>query len=914
MIRRYALTAVLTLFLIISPIYGQIEQSSILTAQKIDETITIDGNASEGAWSQASVIFIPVVDGSIGNVDVEMKALYDNDYVYMFISWPDPTKSDTSLWRYNGSAWIPPQETTQDIFSVFWNIDDSVEGFNIAGCSITCHADRMKTNTPDERAEYWKWGAADNNPLGYMWDGYLDNSLVLNDTTEADFTQVKFLKTWHAHKIDSNIGSFNEKVVNAIFDELGKEILPRYYKPNPGTDPFHLSAEDVDNGDAVRLWEGTYPQGFIVPAYILYSPSGSAADIESKGIYQNRRWNLELKRKISTGNDDDIQFDTSRTYRFSIAIHDNSHGAANEGYGKGHSISMLARTLEFGGLGSEELGQLVLIRDYMVAARAYLDRGEQGLAFSEFNNGQILFNQIRDEVAARDPNLYVAIRRDFSEFKRLPTREKIDEIIDHTDSIILTFQGKRAPAGITWDLELIILWSKIQLYVFIGLALLALHPVYRAIKIGRNPVFRRMSIFLLLVIIPIFLEGVGRVGIITGIDILQNFSFMTNEYATLLWAVVMLVGLFAARAGFTEVDKSITSLERYGTELENRVDEIQRLKGYIENVVNNSPIGITVVDRNGLVTFINPAYLSMMGHETEDKIKGGKFEFAALNEVMDEVLTLTRGESINKEELEVRRDITLSVSGAPLYDAHDKLEGAVLLVENITDRRKLERQLFQSEKLASIGQMAAGVAHEINNPLTSISLNAQILVNKEDDSKKKEKLEIIESQVDTAANIIRNLLDFSRQVEPEITEVDVNDILKKSLVLASFQIKNVNIVQEFEEIPFTMADRNQLQQVFMNIILNGAQAMPGGGILTIKTTSDGENVKVTISDTGLGIKKEHLSKIFDPFFTTKKVGQGTGLGLSICHGIIEAHGGTIEVDSFIERGTTFTISLPVKGE
>jgi len=650
----------------------------------------------------------------------------------------------------------------------------------------------------------------------------------------------------------------------------------------------------------------------VAPAYIIHRPGGSAGDIDAMGVYFNGTWNLELRRKLQTGNDDDVQFDTAKTYRFSIAVNDDSHGAANEEFGQGHSISMLALTMEFGGEGSQELSQLILIRDYLVAAKAHLERGETGLAFSELNNAKILYNMVGDAVAERDPELYLGVERTFSEFKREPTVSKLDSLITGIDEIVLTFQGKRQPAEPSWELKLLILWGRVQLYVFLLLAVLGTYPLLKAFQMGTKPVFRRMSIFLLIVLVPILMEGLGRLGILMGIGTLQNFSFMTNEYATLLWAVLMMGGLMAARAGFGEVDRNITSLERYGIEMEKKVDEIQRLKAYIENVVENSPIGIAVVDRELNTTYSNPVFKKMMGPPEAEQMKEMDFrQIPALREIIEECLGLKRGEATEKKEVAFRKNLILSVSGAPLYDAKGEVEGVVLLFEDITERKRLERQLVQSEKMASIGQMAAGMAHEINNPLTSISLNTQTLLSKETDEKKKEKLAVIEAQVESVARIIRNLLDFSRQMEPEVTWVDVNSALEKTLDILSFHMKGIQLRKEFAQLPRIKADLSQLQQVFTNMIINAIHAMPDGGTLTIKTEVHEGGVYITFRDTGHGIPPENIDKIFDPFFTTKGIGKGTGLGLSICHGIVEAHNGHIEVESRVGEGTSFRVWLPI---
>jgi len=232
--------------------------------------------------------------------------------------------------------------------------------------------------------------------------------------------------------------------------------------------------------------------------------------------------------------------------------------------------------------------------------------------------------------------------------------------------------------------------------------------------------------------------------------------------------------------------------------------------------------------------------------------------------------------------------------------------------------RKAQAQLIQSEKLASIGELAAGVAHEINNPLGVILGFSQVILRKlpEDDPLRKP-LTSIEREGLRCKKIIQGLLDFSRHTMPTFQPVNLNDVVESACDLFEYQItvNNVKMTKGFApNLPEIRADANQLQQVFSNLIINAYHAMPKGGDLRITTRAVGDHVQAIFADTGVGISPENLKRIFDPFFTTKQVGKGTGLGLSVSHGIIESHGGKIEVDSQVDKGTTFVVSLPVKQE
>ncbi len=227
------------------------------------------------------------------------------------------------------------------------------------------------------------------------------------------------------------------------------------------------------------------------------------------------------------------------------------------------------------------------------------------------------------------------------------------------------------------------------------------------------------------------------------------------------------------------------------------------------------------------------------------------------------------------------------------------------------DIETTQNQLVQSEKLASLGQLSAGIAHEINNPLANISLNAQMLLQDVEDEKIQKRLTKIEDNVDRATRIIKSLLEFSRAPEFHLACTDINILITKTLDILEHEIKKVEVIKDLDgELPKVLADLNQLQQVFINIIANATQAMPKGGTLTLRTRKVGDAVEIEISDTGEGISPENIKKVFDPFFTTKKVGKGTGLGLSISYRIVEKHGGQIDIKSEVGKGTSFILKLP----
>ncbi|OGW45599.1 MAG: hypothetical protein A2078_02990 [Nitrospirae bacterium GWC2_57_9] len=240
-----------------------------------------------------------------------------------------------------------------------------------------------------------------------------------------------------------------------------------------------------------------------------------------------------------------------------------------------------------------------------------------------------------------------------------------------------------------------------------------------------------------------------------------------------------------------------------------------------------------------------------------------------------------------------------------------------LNIFDVETRRKIEQQarrIVQAEKLTSLGQLAAGIAHEINNPLTNASLGIQRLTalwkSEKADAAFLEKLQNVERNIDRASAIARELLQFSRQQEGQYVPLKVNTVIRGALTLLQYKLKGILVRQELGVMPDVMGDPGKLEQVFINILSNSSEAMPAGGVIHIKTFSDGKNARVHIQDTGSGIPAENLSRVFDPFFTSKEVGAGTGLGLSICYGIVKQHNGMIEVASTAGKGTTVTIQLP----
>jgi signal transduction histidine kinase len=264
-----------------------------------------------------------------------------------------------------------------------------------------------------------------------------------------------------------------------------------------------------------------------------------------------------------------------------------------------------------------------------------------------------------------------------------------------------------------------------------------------------------------------------------------------------------------------------------------------------------------------------------------------------------------------------RQRLLVNATAVPLRSIQaGAVSGTILLIEDLTDRTRLEEQLQISEKMASIGLLAAGVAHEVNTPLTGISSFTQMLLEKADPADPRTALlEKIERQTFRAAKIVNGLLTLSRpgSTGAERARVDLNDVITDvfSLLEHQFSASRIKVRRELAPMPAVVsAIEHQLQQVFLNLFLNARDAMPRGGWLTVITRCEGGQWIAEVADTGSGIPAEQLARIYDPFFTTKAIGRGTGLGLSISYGIIREHGGEIRCDSTVGQGTRFTVTLP----
>jgi two-component system NtrC family sensor kinase len=347
---------------------------------------------------------------------------------------------------------------------------------------------------------------------------------------------------------------------------------------------------------------------------------------------------------------------------------------------------------------------------------------------------------------------------------------------------------------------------------------------------------------------------------------------------------------------------------------------------FARRLVDSFPDLIFVVDTERRYTFVSPKVEEVLGYNTQETI-GTTFgdrthleERTAVLAVFDDLLHGKRNFAsieirVRHKQGEWRR---LRCHFSPLFDEQGKIEGVVVSGRDITEMKRMEEQLIQAEKLAAMGQMLAGVAHELNNPLTAI-LGASELVRDRAgiDENTRRQLDMTHRQARRAARIVQNLLEFSRPASPQKKALDLNAVIDRTLQLHEHSLRRNSIQVDFHPsagLPPTIGDANQLIQVFLNLVSNAEQAIrevrPSGRI-QIRLGQKGSRIFATVQDDGVGIKPDVLPKIFDPFFTTKRPGGGTGLGLSICMSIIREHGGDVEAESLPAGGTAFTVFLPI---
>ena len=371
------------------------------------------------------------------------------------------------------------------------------------------------------------------------------------------------------------------------------------------------------------------------------------------------------------------------------------------------------------------------------------------------------------------------------------------------------------------------------------------------------------------------------------------------------------------------------------TERKRIEDELREANEFFMNLIESSVDGIIAADMKGNIFIFNKGAEILSGYKAEEVI--GKIHITRIypegiaKEIMKRLRSPDYGgvgkllpcqfNVVNK----MGEEIPIQISASLIYNGAGQEVASVGIFTDLRPRLLMEKklqethlQLVSSEKMASLGKLAAGIAHEINNPLGGILIYSSLMMEDllEEDPKRSDLARIVQ-EAGRCKDIVKSLLEFARQTEPKKEPTDINRAINDGLFFLVKQalFHNIRIVKEFDPfLPLVRGNAGQLKQVFMNIIVNAAEAMHGNGTLTIRTlpSLDRKTVRIEFADTGEGIPEENLSRIFDPFFTTKDVGKGTGLGLATSYGIVQDHGGTITVTSKVGVGTSFIIELPIQ--
>jgi two-component system NtrC family sensor kinase len=354
--------------------------------------------------------------------------------------------------------------------------------------------------------------------------------------------------------------------------------------------------------------------------------------------------------------------------------------------------------------------------------------------------------------------------------------------------------------------------------------------------------------------------------------------------------------------------------------------ELQRERDFSGKILNNTQSLILVADTAGLISYANRRW-RVLGYE-QPEILGRPLETVIAPPKQDgfkqAYAAVLEGQQVDNMELQVlhadNRIGQFSVNLSPMRDEQGQVTSIVVVMSDVTDAASLQAKLMHAEKMAAVGQLVSGVAHEVNNPLTAILGFADLLMENPDlpDSARKD-LRVILQEAQRTKQIVQNLLSFARQMPPQRKPVQLNAILKRTIQLRAydFHSRGVAVTEHFQDdLPFVIGDSQQLQQVFLNILNNAYDAVResgSGARINITTVRKGDFVEVSFRDNGHGVQQP--DRIFDPFFTTKQVGEGTGLGLSICYGIVKEHGGEIFCSNNAgEPGATFTVRLPAVTE
>ena len=395
----------------------------------------------------------------------------------------------------------------------------------------------------------------------------------------------------------------------------------------------------------------------------------------------------------------------------------------------------------------------------------------------------------------------------------------------------------------------------------------------------------------------------GSSGLLRGL----SWPELVAAFAVLLLAAIGIV-LFGAYRNYRAVTQTF-----------------ERVKGLMQNILESIPTGVLTLDAGGAVTSLNGPGERLLGLRAS-AIRGRPVGEAlqAVPDLTAWVLDALAGDRLLQERdfaltAEGGRRATVRASASDLRTETGRTDGLVVLLRDITEVSRLEAQLRRSDKLAALGTLSAGVAHEVKNPLHALGLNlhllqAELVPGPPDGNAAHGYLDVLRSELQRLDRIVENFLRFAKPSVPEIKPVDIAALVERVLGLVAFEAADhgVGIETHLEpELPSTPGDEGQLSQVFLNVIINALQAMPNGGALAVTARKDGDWAELAVKDTGPGIAQDVLPHVFDPYFTTRP--SGVGLGLAIAHRIVQGHQGSLDVESQAGSGTTMIIRLPLSG-
>jgi PAS domain S-box-containing protein len=395
-----------------------------------------------------------------------------------------------------------------------------------------------------------------------------------------------------------------------------------------------------------------------------------------------------------------------------------------------------------------------------------------------------------------------------------------------------------------------------------------------------------------------------------------------NLVDVILYNVVGVATGLLATSLRREVERSRAvsqELESAYSHLEMRALELAKVREYVESILNSIVSGVFTIERTGEVAMANPAAHRILGLEV-GTLAGMRLcdVWADDGGLCDQVETVLDGDrELTSGEIQAvtkgGKDVSLATHVARLIDTDGAILGGVVTMDDQTEVKALTEQLARADRLAALGELVAGVAHEIRNPLAVIKGSLQVYEETGGDPAELEELtDVVSQEIERLDKVIKGLLDFGKPAPPEVQPVDPVRLFEETVTLAGKYAEQQGVeivVRPPDGAPAILADPDQLKQVMVNLITNAVQAMPEGGEVTLGVREAAGRVAITVSDQGSGMPPGEVSKVFDPFHTGRE--DGTGLGLTIVHRIIDEHRGTIAVDSALGEGTTFTVSLPV---